>query len=43
MAQGRPYAVEGDPEEWPRPKPPGSMPEYDQDRIKALIANDGWA
>jgi len=38
-----PYQVEGDPEEVAQAEADRLEAEYDQDRIKALIANDGWA
>ncbi len=38
-----PYTVEGDPEEVAQAEADRLEAEYDQDRIKALIANDGWA
>lgn len=38
-----PYTVEGDPDEVARAEAARLEAEFDQDRIKALIANDGWA
>lgn len=38
-----PYAVDGDPEEVADGEAARLDAEYDQDRIKTLIANDGWA
>jgi len=38
-----PYTVEGDPAEVAEAEAARLETEYDQDRIKALIANDGWA
>ena len=38
-----PLAVEGDPSEIAEAQAVRLETEYDQDRIKALIANDGWA
>ena len=38
-----PYTVEGDPVEVAEAEAARLEAEYDQDRIKALIANDGWA
>ncbi|MDP5216216.1 virulence factor [Ruegeria sp. 2205SS24-7] len=38
-----PYTVEGDPSEIAEAEAMRLETEYDQDRIKALIANDGWA
>lgn len=38
-----PYTVEGDPAEIAEAEAARLEAEYDQDRIKALIANDGWA
>lgn len=38
-----PYAVDGDPAEVAEQEAVRLETEYDQDRIKALIANDGWA
>jgi hypothetical protein len=38
-----PYAVEGDPEEVAKAEVARLEAEYDTDRIKTLIANDGWA
>ncbi|MDF1715687.1 MAG: virulence factor [Antarcticimicrobium sp.] len=38
-----PYPVEGDPAEVAEAEAARLETEYDQDRIKALIANDGWA
>ncbi len=37
------YDVEGDPLEIAQSEAQRLETEYDQDRIKALIANDGWA
>ncbi|MAU53930.1 MAG: hypothetical protein CMN17_16505 [Roseovarius sp.] len=41
--KAEPYAVEGDQEEVARAEAARLDAEYDQDRLKALIANDGWA
>lgn len=38
-----PYPVDGDPTEVAEAEAARLETEYDQDRIKALIANDGWA
>ncbi|MCB1333034.1 MAG: virulence factor [Roseivivax sp.] len=38
-----PYPVDGDPEEVADGEAERIETEYDQDRLKALIANDGWA
>jgi len=38
-----PYTVEGDPAEVAEAEAARLETEYDQDRIKALITNDGWA
>jgi hypothetical protein len=38
-----PYKVEGDQDEIARAEAARIVAEYDTDRIKALIANDGWA
>nr|WP_321252861.1 virulence factor [uncultured Ruegeria sp.] len=38
-----PFEVEGDPAEIAEAQAVRLETEYDQDRIKALIANDGWA
>ncbi|MCV6585060.1 MAG: virulence factor [Marinibacterium sp.] len=38
-----PYVVEGDPAEIAEAEATRLEETYDQDRIKALIANDGWA
>lgn len=38
-----PYAVDGDPAEVAAAEAARIDTDYDQDRIKALIANDGWA
>ncbi|MHA6261808.1 virulence factor [Arenibacterium sp. CAU 1754] len=38
-----PYSVEGDPEAVAEAEAARLHSEYDQERIKALIANDGWA
>ena len=38
-----PYPVDGDPDEVARSEAERLEAEYDQDRIKALIDNDGWA
>jgi len=38
-----PFAVDGDPAEIAEAQAVRLETEYDQDRIKALIANDGWA
>jgi len=41
--KAEPFAVEGDPSEIAEAQAARLETEYDQDRIKALIANDGWA
>ena len=41
--KAEPFAVEGDPSEIAESEAVRLETEYDQDRIKALIANDGWA
>ena len=38
-----PYSVDGDPTEIAASEAARIETEYDQDRVKALIANDGWA
>ena len=38
-----PYEVDGDPAEIAADEAARLDTEYDQDRVKALIANDGWA
>ncbi len=38
-----PYTVEGEPEQIAEAEAMRLEMEYDQERIKALIANDGWA
>jgi hypothetical protein len=38
-----PYQVEGDPDAVAQAEAERLEAEYDQERIKALIANDGWA
>jgi len=38
-----PYPVDGDPAEVAESEAARLETEYDQDRLKALIANDGWA
>lgn len=38
-----PFPVDGDPAEIAEAQAVRLETEYDQDRIKALIANDGWA
>ncbi len=38
-----PFTVEGDPAEVAEAEATRLEQEYDQDRLKALIANDGWA
>jgi len=38
-----PYTVDGDPAEIVEAEAARLDAEYDQDRIKALIANDGWS
>ncbi|MBY6089616.1 virulence factor [Maritimibacter alkaliphilus] len=38
-----PYPVEGDPSEIAAAEAARIEAEYDQDRLKALIAKDGWA
>ncbi len=37
------YAVDGDPDQIAEAEAQRLEAEYDKDRIKALIANDGWA
>ncbi len=41
--KAEPFAVEGDPSEIAEAEAARLETEYDQDRIKTLIANDGWA
>ncbi len=41
--KAEPFAIEGDPSEIAEAEAQRLETEYDQDRIKALIANDGWA
>ncbi len=41
--KGDPYSVEGEPAELAESEAMRLEAEYDQDRIKALIANNGWA
>ncbi len=41
--KAEPFAVEGDPSEIAEAQAVRLETEYDQDRIIALIANDGWA
>jgi hypothetical protein len=41
--KAEPYAVEGDQDEVARAEAARIESHYDQDRLKALIANDGWA
>jgi hypothetical protein len=46
MAEWRkaaPYEVEGDPDQIAEAEAVRLETEFDRDRIKALIANDGWA
>ena len=38
-----PYTVDGDPAEIARSEATRLDTEFDQDRLKTLIANDGWA
>ena len=38
-----PFPVEGDPQDVAETEATRLDQEYDQDRLKALIANDGWA
>lgn len=38
-----PYVIDGDPTEIAASEAARIETEYDQDRVKALIANDGWA
>ena len=38
-----PFPVEGDPQDVAETEATRLEQEYDQDRLKALIANDGWA
>ena len=41
--KAEPFPVEGDPSEIAEAEAARLETEYDQDRIKSLIANDGWA
>ncbi|MEX0307653.1 MAG: virulence factor [Ruegeria sp.] len=41
--KAEPFAVDGDPSEIAEAEALRLETEYDQDRIKTLIANDGWA
>ncbi|MDX2483243.1 MAG: virulence factor [Pseudodonghicola sp.] len=41
--KGDPYRVEGEPADLAESEAMRLEAEYDQDRIKALIANNGWA
>ncbi|WP_170481950.1 virulence factor [Ruegeria arenilitoris] len=41
--KAEPFEVEGDPSEIAEAEAVRLETEYDQDRIKLLIANDGWA
>lgn len=41
--KAQPYPVEGDPDEVAASEAARLEAEYDSERIKALIANDGWA
>ncbi|MFK7876351.1 MAG: virulence factor [Paracoccaceae bacterium] len=41
--KAEPYAMEGDPAEIAEVEATRLEAEYDSDRIKVLIANDGWA
>ncbi|NOC44619.1 MULTISPECIES: virulence factor [unclassified Ruegeria] len=41
--KAEPFAIEGDPAEIAEAEAVRLETEYDQDRVKALIANDGWA
>ncbi len=41
--KGDPYPVEGDPDAVAKAEAQRLDTEFDQDRIKALIENDGWA
>ena len=41
--KANPYQVEGDPDEIAEAEATRLEAEYDTDRIKSLIANDGWA
>jgi len=41
--KAEPYSVEGEPSEVAEAEAARLEAEYDQARIKALIANDGWA
>ncbi len=41
--KAEPFAIEGDPSEIAEAEAARLETEYDQERIKALIANDGWA
>ncbi|MFV2092539.1 MAG: virulence factor [Hyphomicrobiales bacterium] len=46
LAQWRkasPYPVDGNPDDVAQQQAAALEAEYDQERIKALIANDGWA
>ncbi len=38
-----PYSVEGDPQEVAKTEAARIEAEYDSERVKALITNDGWA
>ncbi|QMU58446.1 MAG: hypothetical protein GKR98_09725 [Boseongicola sp.] len=41
--KAEPYTVEGEPDEVAKAEAARLDAEYDQDRVKTLIANDGWA
>ena len=41
--KGDPYPVDGEPDAVARAEADRLDTQYDQDRLKALIANDGWA
>lgn len=41
--KAEPFMVDGDPAEIAEAEAARLETEYDQDRVKALIANDGWA
>lgn len=41
--KAEPYPVDGDPDDVAKTEAARIDAEYDSDRIKALVANDGWA
>jgi len=41
--KAKPFVVDGDPAEIAEAEAVRPETEYDQERVKALIANDGWA